>query len=187
MTAVDEPRMRIELPARALTLDDVTELAAADDVHRYELDEGILLIVAPADGEHADFIMRIGAWLIANGYGPGCVLATPGLRIAGRTAGRSPDILVLRQPAPAVVWHDAANTVLAVEIVSPGSETLDRVVKPAEYARAGVPHFWRVERDRGHATAHMYTLGVDERGEPVYLGHRAKLLEDLLVSEPPRL
>jgi Uma2 family endonuclease len=32
-----------------------------------------------------------------------------------------------------------------VEIVSPGSETTDRVVKLDQYARAGIPFYWRVE------------------------------------------
>jgi hypothetical protein len=75
----------------------------------------------------------------------------------------------------------------AVEVVSPGSRELDRVVKPGEYARAGVGNFWRVERDAGAATVHMYALGSDERGEPVYLGHRAVLLEELLAAAPPHL
>jgi hypothetical protein len=31
------------------------------------------------------------------------------------------------------------------EIVSPGSETTDRIVKLDQYARAGIPFYWRVE------------------------------------------
>ncbi|MEU2512559.1 Uma2 family endonuclease [Streptomyces syringium] len=36
---------------------------------------------------------------------------------------------------------------LAVEVVSPGSTSEDRVRKPALYAEAGIPYYWRVERD----------------------------------------
>jgi Uma2 family endonuclease len=186
MTAVHEGDLQVRLPARDLTLEDVAELAAADDAHRYELNGGNLLIMAPADGEHADLIVRIAIWLSAHGYG-GRVLATPGLRIGGRSAGRCPDLLVLKTPAPTVIWHDPTNTMLAVEIVSPGSEDLDRVIKPGEYSRAGVPHYWRIERRRGQATAHMYDLGTGEQGEPAYLGHRAVLLDELLAGEPPKL
>lgn len=39
------------------------------------------------------------------------------------------------------------HVVLAVEVVSPGSESTDREVKPREYAEAGIEHFWRVEID----------------------------------------
>jgi len=34
-----------------------------------------------------------------------------------------------------------------VEIVSKGSERLDRWLKPVKYADAGIPLFWRVEPD----------------------------------------
>jgi len=126
-------------------------------------------------------------WLVVNGYGSNRVLATPGLRIAERRTGRSPDILVLREPAErGTVWIDPANTLLVVEVVSPGSESIDRDVKPREYARAGITQFWRVERD-GPATVHLYRLGLDERGEPAYIGHRAILLDELLDAEPPAL
>jgi Uma2 family endonuclease len=40
-----------------------------------------------------------------------------------------------------------SEVVLAVEVVSPGSESTDRILKPVEYARAGIPHFWRIEID----------------------------------------
>jgi Uma2 family endonuclease len=35
--------------------------------------------------------------------------------------------------------------VLVVEVMSPGSVTADQTDKPAEYAAAGIEHYWRVE------------------------------------------
>lgn len=35
---------------------------------------------------------------------------------------------------------------LVVEVVSPGSETTDRIVKVDQYAKAGIAFFWRVEQ-----------------------------------------
>ncbi len=126
--------------------------------------------------------------LVANGHSTDRVLATPGLRITESSSGRSPDILVLRRPAPrGAVWIDPIDTLLVVEVVSPGSENLDRMIKPGEYARAGITRFWRVERDGGPATAHMYALGTDERGEPAYISHQALLLDELLAGTPPHL
>ena len=34
---------------------------------------------------------------------------------------------------------DAAEVLLAVEIISPGSRQTDRILKPVEYATAGIP------------------------------------------------
>lgn len=38
------------------------------------------------------------------------------------------------------------DVLLAVEVMSPSSMTNDRLVKPAQYARAGIAHYWRLER-----------------------------------------
>jgi Uma2 family endonuclease len=51
----------------------------------------------------------------------------------------------------------ARHMLLAVEIVSPGSEYDDRRAKPAEYADNGIPHFWRIELDPEFAV-HTYVL-----------------------------
>lgn len=63
---------------------------------------------------------------------------------------RNPDVLVVRAAGfdlrkPRV---HPAQVVLAVEVVSHGSETTDRDVKPREYAAAGIEHYWRVEIDQ---------------------------------------
>jgi Uma2 family endonuclease len=174
----------VRLPARPLTLDDVARLADQDPDHRYELQEGNLLVIPPADDEHAEMIMRIGAWLIAHGYA-GRVLATPGVR-AG-TSGRSPDIAVRRSPRQGrTVWIDPADLLLVIEIVSPGSVELDRYLKPVEYAQAGMRHFWRVERD-GPATVHTFGLGVGADGARLYVERGIVLLDDLLAGAVPPL
>lgn len=41
---------------------------------------------------------------------------------------------------------------LVVEIVSPGSQTNDRVTKRATYADAGIPAYWMIDPDRGVVT-----------------------------------
>jgi Uma2 family endonuclease len=51
----------------------------------------------------------------------------------------------------------ADEVVLAAEIVSPGSQSIDRVLKPALYAKAGIPHYWLIETD-GDLTVHTYRL-----------------------------
>jgi Uma2 family endonuclease len=46
---------------------------------------------------------------------------------------------------------------LAVEVVSPGSETDDRREKPFEYAEGEIPHYWRVELEPD-LVIHTYRL-----------------------------
>jgi Uma2 family endonuclease len=174
----------VRLPARLLTLDDVAELADRDPDHRYELQEGNLLVMPPADDEHAEMIIMLGAWLMAGGHA-GRVLATPGVRVG--TSGRSPDVVVRRTPRTGrTVWIDPTEILLIVEIVSPGSVELDRYLKPVEYAQAGVRHFWRIERDRP-ATVHMFGLGVGGDGAAVYVPRSVALLDDLLAGPVPKL
>ena len=61
---------------------------------------------------------------------------------------------------------------LAVEVMSAGSVTADQADKPAEYAGARIPHFWRIEglgqgevalfRYRLDPTTHVYaSAGLD--------------------------
>ncbi|NGO10537.1 Uma2 family endonuclease [Streptomyces sp. HC44] len=72
-----------------------------------------------------------------------------------------PDVVVVRGD----VVEDAEQTrfpadavVLAVEVVSPDSEARDRETKPMKYARAKIPHYWRVENEKGLAAVHAFEL-----------------------------
>ncbi|MYX15095.1 Uma2 family endonuclease [Streptomyces sp. SID8374] len=66
-----------------------------------------------------------------------------------------PDLLVVTAAADGdqrTTRYQAADVLLAVEVVSPESEDRDRGTKPHKYAAAGIKHFWLVEmtgeRDR---------------------------------------
>lgn len=180
MTAVS-----VRLPARQLTLDDVAELAQQDPDHRYELQEGNLIVMPPADAEHNRIIFRIALWLAANGFDEDQVNITPGVRIGD--SGRSPDLVVTTSVVPGrTVWFEPAVLLLAVEVVSPGSKQVDRLIKPREYAAVGIPNFWRVERD-GAPTVHMFGLGVDAEGSPAYVPRGSALLDDLRKGPVPDL
>jgi Uma2 family endonuclease len=65
---------------------------------------------------------------------------------------RRPDVIVARREATERVDREgvvlrAVGVVLAVEVVSPGSQRMDQVVKRGEYAEAGIPHYWIVDID----------------------------------------
>ncbi|MEU1169905.1 Uma2 family endonuclease [Streptomyces microflavus] len=68
--------------------------------------------------------------------------------VLDRRNGSEPDVSVVRAEAvtgPDVNRYQAADVLLAVEVVSPDSEARDREAKPHKYATAGIPHFWLVE------------------------------------------
>ncbi|MDG6104606.1 Uma2 family endonuclease [Dactylosporangium aurantiacum] len=156
-----------ELPPRPLTLQDVTALAEADELHRFELTEGNLVVMPPHPRRHQIIATRLGVWLLTHGFLDRTTLST-GVRTADDDRnGRTPDIVVAKGDVPPeTVWLAAAEVLLAVEVVSPGSERTDRWVKPREYADAGIAHFWRVEPDgtvlRFRLTDGVYTeVGKD--------------------------
>ncbi len=65
---------------------------------------------------------------------------------------RRPDVIVYRQ-CPGRGLPTPSDTLLLVEVVSPSSRVIDTVHKSAEYADAGVPHYWIVETRDGAISA----------------------------------
>jgi Uma2 family endonuclease len=59
---------------------------------------------------------------------------------------RRPDVTVYRAETIDVTPTRPEHVLLVVEVVSPGSETTDRIVKADQYARAGIQFYWRVEQ-----------------------------------------
>ena len=166
-----------------VTFDDLIELTLADRDHFYELSpEGILTVAPPPDHGHQTIASHILQWLATHGYADR-VSIDSGIAIAGRTGGRVVDVMVTTGDIPPdAVYVDPRYVRLAVEIVSAGTVDADRHTKPREYANAGVPHFWRVERLGDEPVAHLFRhSGVSY--EPVQVCP----LPELLAGEPPNL
>ena len=145
-----------------VTLDDLAAMIAADSHgHRYEISpEGALSVMPPTDSEHAAIASRLFAWLILAGWPAEQVLQAAGVRISGPDGdgGRIPDLTLWSKPQARSVWLTVADLLLVIEIVSPGSEAMDAMVKRQEYARAGIPRYWIVDRD-GAQTVTVHRLG----------------------------
>lgn len=58
---------------------------------------------------------------------------------------RRPDLVVYDRSLDYDAVLRPEHCMLVVEVMSPGSITTDLLHKPAEYAGAGIEHFWRVE------------------------------------------
>jgi Uma2 family endonuclease len=168
------------LPDRPLTLDDVTRLAEADSNHRFELSEGNLVVRPPDAWRHQEISGLLLVWFMTHGY-RGRVNVAPGVRTAtDNLKGRIPDLVVTNTPIPAeTVWLDPSWVALAVEIVSKGSERMDRWLKPVEYADAGIALFWRVEPDD---TVVQFRLDGNR-----YVEYGSIPLEELLAGDVPDL
>ena len=74
---------------------------------------------------------------------------------------RRPDLVVYDADLPADAVLRPEHCRLVVEVMSPGSITVDQIDKPAEYAAAGIPQFWRIENatdEVGGLTVFCYRL-----------------------------
>ncbi|MFG3226799.1 Uma2 family endonuclease [Kitasatospora sp. NPDC048194] len=77
---------------------------------------------------------------------------------------RRPDVVVYRADSIDESPTRPEHVLLLVEVVSPGSETTDRVVEPDQYATAGVPFYWRVEQAVARVPiVHTYVLDAASR------------------------
>lgn len=132
-------------------LDDLAEMMAADERHRYEISpEGLLSIMPPPGYAHAIVATRLTVWLAAAGVPADRIAQAVGLRIPGRdggVGGRIPDLIVWSKAQPDGTWLPVTDVLLVVEIISPGSEGVDTVPKRGEYAAAGISQYWVVDRD----------------------------------------
>lgn len=59
---------------------------------------------------------------------------------------RRPDVIVYRADTIDVTPTRPEHVLLVAEVVSPGSETTDRIVKLDQYAKAGIQFYWRIEQ-----------------------------------------
>lgn len=115
-----------------------------------ELVDGVIRMMATPTSWHQDVVRNCGFRLNA--------MAKPDFRVVGPIEIRLADDH-RRNPDLAVVLSSAygrrksryvpTDVTLAIEVVSPGSETDDRREKPFEYAEAGIPFYWRVELEPG--------------------------------------
>ncbi|MFJ5515509.1 Uma2 family endonuclease [Streptomyces griseoluteus] len=72
-----------------------------------------------------------------------------------------PDVVVVRADAAEALTQTrfpVSGVLLAIEVMSEESASHDRETKPMKYARAKIPHFWRVENERGRAVIPAFEL-----------------------------
>ncbi|MEV4895372.1 Uma2 family endonuclease [Nonomuraea sp. NPDC055795] len=182
--AVPEPtETSTVLPGRPpFTVDDL--LRFPDDGNRYELFDGSLLVSPAPTPLHQFSILRV-VRLLEDAAPPALEpLSTVNLRVTERDCF-IPDVVVV--PTAAVEANELmfapADILLAVEVVSPSTRARDRSTKPAVYAEAGIPTYWRIEPE----ALYVYTLDEGSYAGPeVYkAGEIARLSAPYEVAFDP--
>ncbi len=134
-------------PGGKLTYADYAALP--DDGKRYQLVEGELVVTPAPTPWHQRLQLKLAAKLDAfvEQAGLGVVLVSPlDVVLEERTVVQPDVVFISRQRAAIVTKSNVRGAPDAcVEILSPGTERLDRVRKFNLYARFGILHYWIVD------------------------------------------
>lgn len=131
----------------SLTLDEEQYDALPDQVRKLiEVIDGNIIQCHSGSSEHSDIARRLANNLEAAKPDEPClrvstdidVRLTKRVRKSGKFSFRRPDVSVYKC-IPRGARLSAADTVMAVEVVSPGSVAADTIDKLAEYAFEGIP------------------------------------------------
>lgn len=169
------------------TVEDWLELNARSAGPRYELLDGGLLVTPPPAWSHRWAGDELRAVLRSALPADLRIATAVGVVLRPGESALIPDLVVARRAEAYRAEVPAGEVVLVVEIVSPSTRSADRRVKPAEYAAAGIPHFWRVElsafRDQGSDRLPvLFTYALD--GREYRLTHRVGAGARAVVTEP---
>jgi Uma2 family endonuclease len=147
-------------PRHGFTADDLDRIP--DLPPHTELIDGSLVFVSPQKSYHSLVMYLLESRLRVLAPQAFAVRREMSV-LLGKRNRPEPDISVLRAEAVTEqadeTGYQAADVVLAIEVVSPDSEERDRARKPQLYAKAGIPHFWRVEKGEGRLpVVYVYEL-----------------------------
>lgn len=140
------------------TIEDLAMLP--EDERRYEIVDGQLVMVPSPSLGHQSVVESVRE-LIRPCLGD-TMLSFEGVALDLHPSYRIPDLTVFSTDGfdPKAIKLHPGHVLLVVEVVSPGSLTNDRITKPAQYAAAGIPAYWRIETE-GRLSLTAYAL----RGE----------------------
>lgn len=148
-----------------LSREPIGEVLTADEYDalpensRRELVDGVIRMQATPTFRHQEVVDALRLALKRSCPPELRVTREQEIRLSDRLR-RNPDVLVVDAGAATArrSRYLPEEVVLAIEVVSPGSESQDRREKPAEYATAGIAHYWRVETDP-EIVVHTFRLG----------------------------
>ncbi len=153
-------------------------LSLPEDAPRVELRDGVMIVTPSPTVGHQKIGTRLCFWLERTAPTGFEAVAAVGVALGFRDT-LEPDVLVIRQPVDNDRHYVLPEQVaVVVEIVSKSTKRRDRLERPAEYAAAGIQHFWRIEQNPLHVFA--YDL-IDGKYE---LAADAGVEDELVLSAP---
>lgn len=152
--------MTLSWPNHLLTLDD-WEALPEDSGMRLELAEGMLVMTAMPMPRHQKAGMRLGYRLDEQLPAELTALTETEIVLAEYPLTiRVPDVVVVSSDRYELnpPRFEAGDVELVVEILSDGTRKVDRILKFAEYAEAGIPQYWIIDLDPPATTLTAYVL-----------------------------
>jgi Uma2 family endonuclease len=129
---------------------------------RIEIVDGAIIVNAAPRRMHQDICRRLANVLEATCRPALAVSTDVDLRLRDiPLLNRRPDVVVYDVTLPDDAVLRPQHCVLVVEVMSPGSVTTDQTDKPAEYAAAGIRHYWRLEHDPAESTLSVFCYRLD--------------------------
>ena len=156
-----------------------------EDNHRYELIDGVVHVTPSPSDEHQEAGNVLWALLRAAVPSGLRVTTAVGVVIAPDTF-LIPDVLVVHGDKPSKRGDFPAEEVLlAVEVVSRSTGSMDRWHKPHLYAQAGIRSYWRLELEPLHLVAYRLDASGGESGEREYVQlARVEAGQRFVATEP---
>jgi Uma2 family endonuclease len=161
------PEWMLSLPDEGITAEQYDRMPV-EDCRNIEIVDGRIVVSPSATPIHNQIAWKLAYLLSEAAPPPWRVTTDVDLRISEvPLTNRRPDVLVY-QGDPRELPVLPPNALLAVEIMSQNSISTDRLDKPAEYASAQIPHFWRLELEGDELIAFTYTCDPATKtyGEP---------------------
>lgn len=156
------PEWMLSLPEEGVTAEEYDRMP--DEIcRRIEIVDGSIIVSPSATPRHNRIARMLANRLEEAAPAPWQVTTDVDLRISDVPLhNRRPDVLVF-DGDPDELPVRPQQVLLAVEIMSKGSVSADRLDKPAEYASAGISHYWRIEQGDTGLTAHTHSIDTTKR------------------------
>ncbi|WIX85724.1 Uma2 family endonuclease [Amycolatopsis sp. DG1A-15b] len=135
----------LHLPPEGITA-EAYEAMPEDVCRRIEVVDGGVVVVPAPTRSHQTFVRHLAS-LIEAAVGEDLAVVTGAdLRLRDTPLlNRRPDVVVYDANVPDDQVLRPGDCTLVVEVMSVGSVITDQLDKLAEYAAAGIEHYWRVE------------------------------------------
>jgi Uma2 family endonuclease len=142
---------------------------APDDGHRYELIDGALVVTPAPRFRHQKVVSSLHTLLVAAAPEGTEVLTSPFDVVLAEDTVVQPDLLVASRTAFTEI-DLPGPPLIAIEVLSPSTRSIDLLLKRERLRLAGCPHYWVLDPDEPALTA--WTLDGTEYVESAHAAGR---------------